>query len=393
MKLNKKVLFIFHFENGVLSMLIQCTKKLLDELNSKPEGQVDEEPLFSWHANLIIVNRRKTVVLVNDKNRYVIVLHGLKAKDFKKLDELILQAIRETFQQEYIKDEIIEQFIQHAKEITFTKTKDRTSVARMNKACETIYFNEDLLTGDSLIKSAISIETSTYLVGHGKNQYILPNEEMYKDLETFSGRSIFSSNAVELIVTLDLEKYHVWRRLVVPVNRTFSQLHKILQMAFGWKDYHLHEFYLYDHKTSGCELSSNHSGFHKEGYKPIVKLVCDKEALEYENDIPMKLDCDIKLSEYISAKVKYNYDFGDSWQHYIDVVKVLPDFDHNYPICIGGEGSTPPEDVGGEQGYEEFLEVIANRNHPEYEDTVKWGKGQDYKEFDIETVNRLLKKL
>ena len=154
-------------------MLIQCTKKLLDELNSKPEGQVDEEPLFSWHANLIIVNRRKTVVLVNDKNRYVIVLHGLKAKDFKKLDELILQAIRETFQQECIKDEIIEQFIQHAKEITFTKTKDRTSVARMNKACEVIYFNEDLLTGDSLIKSAISIETSTYLVGHGKNQYIL----------------------------------------------------------------------------------------------------------------------------------------------------------------------------------------------------------------------------
>ena len=36
--------------------------------------------------------------MVNDKNRYVIVLHGLKAKDFKKLDELILQAIRETFQ-------------------------------------------------------------------------------------------------------------------------------------------------------------------------------------------------------------------------------------------------------------------------------------------------------
>ena len=48
---------------------------------------------------------------------------------------------------------------------------------------------------------------------------------------------------------------------------------------------------------------------------------------------------------------------------------------------------------GGEQGYEEFLEVIANQNHPEYEDIVKWGKGQDYKEFDIETVNRLLKKL
>ena len=114
-----------------------------------------------------------------------------------------------------------------------------------------------------------------------------------------------------------------------------------------------------------------------------MKLVCDKEALEYENDIPMKLDCDIKLSEYISAKVKYNYDFGDSWQHYIDVVKVLPDFDHNYPVCIGGEGSTPPEDVGGEQGYEEFLEVIANQNHPEYEGTVNGGKDKTIRNLTL----------
>ena len=372
-------------------MLIQCTKKLLDELNIKSEWQGDEEPLFSWHANLITVNRRKTIVIVNDKNRYVILLHGLKAKDFKNLDTPIVQAIRETFQQECIKDEIIEQFIQHAKEINFTKTKDRTSVARMNKACEEIYFNEDLLTSDSLIQSNLSIRVNHYLVGHGKNQYIYPNKEMYKDLETFSGRSIFSSTAVELIVTLNLENDHVWRRLVVPVNRTFNQLHKILQMAFGWKDYHLHEFYLYDHETSGYELSSNHSGFHKEGYKPIVNLVCDKEALEYESDIPMKLDCDIKLSESIQAKIKYNYDFGDSWQHYVNIVKVLPDFDHNYPVCIGGKGSTPPEDVGGEQGYEEFLETIANQSHPEYEGTVKWGQGQGYKEFDMETVNRLLK--
>jgi len=89
-------------------MLIQCTKKLLDELNIKPATSADEGPIFSWHANLITVKRRKAVVLVNDKNRYVIILHGLKAKDFKKLDEHIIQAIRETFQDECIKDEIIE---------------------------------------------------------------------------------------------------------------------------------------------------------------------------------------------------------------------------------------------------------------------------------------------
>ena len=44
--------------------------------------------------------------------RYVIVLYGLKAKDFKRLDELILQGIRESFQKECVKDEVIERFLQ-----------------------------------------------------------------------------------------------------------------------------------------------------------------------------------------------------------------------------------------------------------------------------------------
>ena len=53
---------------------------------------------------------------------------------------------------------------------------------------------------------------------------------------------------------------------------------------------------------SRYELSSNHSGFHEKGYKPIVNLVCDKEAFGYKSDIPMKLDCDIKLSDIQQQK-------------------------------------------------------------------------------------------
>jgi len=374
-------------------MLIQCTKKLLDELKAKPQPHGEEEPLFSWHANLITLNRRKTIVMVNDKNRYVIVLHGLKAKDFTKLDTLMLQAIRETFQDECVKEDIIEQYIHHARTITFTKTKDRTLVARMNKACEEVYFYEELLSNDSLIQSTVGRRISRFLVGQGKNQYIYPNEEMYKDLEAFAGQPIFDSKAAELLVALNLEKHHVWRRLVVPANRTFSQLHKILQAAFGWKDSHLHEFYLYDPETSHSELSSNHSGSHKEGYKPILHLVCEREAFGYENDIPMQMDSGIKLSDYLSAKIKYNYDFGDDWQHYIEVEKVVPDFEYNHPICIEGQGNTPPEDVGGEYGYEGFLEILADPSHPEYHNRVTWAKGQGYMEFDLEAVNQLLKRL
>lgn len=75
-------------------MFIQCTKKLLAQMRYEPE-HIDEpeQPLFSWHANLLTINRRKAVVLMNDASRYVIVLYGLKARDFSHLDTYIPEAI------------------------------------------------------------------------------------------------------------------------------------------------------------------------------------------------------------------------------------------------------------------------------------------------------------
>ena len=58
-------------------MIINCTKKLCDELKINPQKVEIVDPLFSWHANIIRVNRKKTVVLVNDSNRYTIVLYRI----------------------------------------------------------------------------------------------------------------------------------------------------------------------------------------------------------------------------------------------------------------------------------------------------------------------------
>ncbi|WP_200084741.1 DUF6933 domain-containing protein [Salicibibacter cibi] len=171
-------------------MLIQCTKKLLDELYEKPDSDVDQaSSLFSWHANVITINRRKAVVVVNDNNRYVVVLYGLKAKDFRKLNELIVHAIRQTFREEGIKDDVIEQYLETAGTIIFSKTKNRTTVTRLNKACETVQAFDDLLQHDSFHQIEEGIRVSRLLVTDGGNGYIYPNEEMYKDLEKFVGRT------------------------------------------------------------------------------------------------------------------------------------------------------------------------------------------------------------
>ncbi|QSZ27783.1 plasmid pRiA4b ORF-3 family protein [Aceticella autotrophica] len=356
-------------------MLIQCTKRLLNGLNVKPSLHKDEDPLFCWHANLISLNRRKTIVLVNDKNRYVIVLYGLKAKDFKKLDKLILNAIRETFSHECIKDEVIEEYINRAGEVIYAKTKDKSSVARMNKSCDIVNSYQDSLMNDSIYQSDISKRASRYWVRIRECRYITPSEEMHRDLEVLSGKPIFCCKAAKIKVTLEMKKYKVWRKLIVPLNMTFTEFHEVLQAAFAWKDCHLHEFFIYGNDYEN-KLFINHPAYHKEGYKAIVNLVSDEEAFDYPSDVEMKFERGIKLSQYIPQykRLLYKYDFGDGWQHYIEVEKIIDDYDLNYPVCLEGEGNAPPEDVGGEFGYEEFLNIISDKNDPEYEDMMAWGK-------------------
>ncbi|KKX47652.1 hypothetical protein L950_0225340 [Sphingobacterium sp. IITKGP-BTPF85] len=40
----------------------------------------------------------------------------------------------------------------------------------------------------------------------------------------------------------NITKPPVWRRLLVPDYFTFDRLHKVIQEAFGWENYHLYQF-------------------------------------------------------------------------------------------------------------------------------------------------------
>jgi hypothetical protein len=368
-------------------MLIQCTKKLLAELKVETSEPSEEEALFSWHANMITLNRRKTLVLTNDSNRYIIVLHGLKAKDLKKIDELILSAISETLREEGIKDEVIEAYISQSNKFSFTTTKNRTLVARLNKACENTYYFGERIDQSKINQVTLSKWVSRLLVGNGKNTYTYPNQDLYRDLENLIGGSIFQSEAYVLHVKLELKNHNVWRRIIVPKQITFPDLHETLQIVFGWKDCHLHEFSI----LAGLPIDLERKKGKEEAQKPILNLVCDIEAFDYDNGIPMKLELGEKLLDYLPAEIIYKYDFGDGWEHRILIEKVIDNYELNYPNCVAGEGNTPPEDVGGEPGYEEFLKIIADPTHTDYAHMTRWGVGQGYKDFDIEMVNRELK--
>ncbi|MGB7873061.1 MAG: plasmid pRiA4b ORF-3 family protein [Anaerolineales bacterium] len=179
-----------------------------------------------------------------------------------------------------------------------------------------------------------------------------------------------SQSIYQIKVTLNDSKPPIWRRILVPGNITLYNLHQILQIVMGWEDYHLHMFTI-------------------DG-----QIYSDPEDDEY-GDLSIKNETRYWLDQLDlreKSKFSYEYDFGDSWDHTILVEKIVPaEKGTKYPVCIKGKRACPPEDVGGVWGYDDFLEAIADSNHPEHNEYLEWVGGEfDPEEFDLDEVNQLL---
>ncbi|MDA8226624.1 MAG: plasmid pRiA4b ORF-3 family protein [Desulfitobacterium hafniense] len=361
-------------------MQIGCTKKLQDELGLVFQDGAENNDLFCWSAHLITVNRRKTLVIVNDSNRFGFVLHGMKAKDFKNLNEHITQGIRNCLRDEKIKDEIIEQYLQTAGDLVFSKTRGKKCVARLNKACERVEVFNDSLDPGVLFQTIATRHLNTDLIKTDKESgYEYPYELLSKDFEQFAGKQFISCEAVDLMIKLDLGRMTAWRRIITPVDITFKQLHAIIQVAFNWKSSHLYGFNIFD--PAG---------------KCVLNVISEfEEVYEPPQDVKILIDSEVKLPEYVHEqyKIDYCYDYGDNWEHEIIIREMINYYEKNYPVCLMGEGNAPPEDVGGISGYEEFLAIISDPKHEDYENTRRWAQGQWYRDFDIDLVNRRLKNI
>lgn len=91
-------------------------------------------------------------------------------------------------------------------------------------------------------------------------------------------------------------------------------------------------------------------------------------------------------------KFRYEYDFGDGWEHEVLLEKILPvAAGVQYPRCLKGKRACPPEDCGGAWGYEDLLKALADKNHPDHEMYLEWLGGEfDPEEFDLEWINEML---
>jgi hypothetical protein len=175
---------------------------------------------------------------------------------------------------------------------------------------------------------------------------------------------------VQVKVSLQGAKPPIWRRLRLPAATTLAQLHQVIQVAFGWEDAHLHAF-----EVGGRRYS-----------RPDFEL-WDEAADEGK----VRLQ---DLASHPGARLRYTYDFGDSWEHDLLVEDVLAPDGVAHAVCLTGRRAGPPEDCGGVWGYAELCDILANPDHPDHAEWVDWlGHPYDPAAFDKDAINKSLARI
>ena len=174
----------------------------------------------------------------------------------------------------------------------------------------------------------------------------------------------------QLRVALDGITPEVWRRVLVPGGYTLDRVHRVIQHTMGWWDYHLHSF-------------------------DIGGVQYGEPDPDGEPDLLDELDTRLDAVVRVGDRFRYTYDYGDWWEHLVDVEAVWPvDPDERYPVCLEGERACPPEDVGGVYGYRQLVQALGDPEHPEHDELRAWlGRGLTAEIFVPELVTTLLRRM
>ena len=199
------------------------------------------------------------------------------------------------------------------------------------------------------------------------------------------------------------------RVLTCPPGRSFATLHRALQAAFGWTNSHTYDFSARDASI----------GTRTRRYKLFVSLI--NPEIEPESYYMSEFDDDQPLHDHNyptlranqlrfgdvfghfalrDAAWSYRYDYGDNWEHKIEVLgwgEPVEKF-----VCTEAVGHGACEDCGGAGGWEFMKESFRAENpDEEHRERINWyltcaangdpeGLEGREKVVDLEELNREL---
>lgn len=138
----------------------------------------------------------------------------------------------------------------------------------------------------------------------------------------------------ELRITLTDVGVPVWRVVQVDEDINFHDFHLLIQAAFDWTNSHLFGFHV--DKSNGEKVE----------WVEITDQEIDRRFMPRR--IQTYKTKEAVLSNWLvkpKDKITYTYDFGDNWEHKIELLKIVEaDEKVEYPLCIRAKNEAPPED-------------------------------------------------
>lgn len=358
-------------------MQIGCTKKLLECLE-KDEQPCDKsiDPFYSWTANLITVNRRKTLVAINDAVRCGFVIYGLTAPVRKQLDRLLREGIYQTLLAERIAPQLIEKYLNDCgKEVSYTRTGERSVVSRLNSVildlqCRSVVWVQGETFQLEITRRIDSIPYSA------DGQYYFSREELRREFSEHYGVENPCSCAMA-VLNIRLLHTECFRQIRVPASMTLWQLREVIHKAMCWQDNHMHRFYAKD----GMPLTLYFLEFTNEDEEG--KLDTDEELMEYKVTIQEAFE--------MVSQIRYLYNFRDNWEHELTLVCIEEQSQNTDCRCTLASGDAPPEEIGGPETFSDFLELLKHPEKPESQQVLAWARVQLWSPLNVEAINRSLK--
>ncbi len=337
-------------------MRLYCSNAIQAKLGCKCDKQpAPTDPLDSWYAHLITVRRRNIVVVTLLDFRFVILIAGVKEKQWAGIEGTILQRIRETLQAYEIPAEALDAYLPADTVFAKCAAAEPRERARLSSVVKQV--RQVLLDDPDAQRLQNGINATSGTAGDGKVNYWVPARELKRALLLRYGVPI---PAVELEFSLNLERYEARRTLIVPADTTFWALDDYLQTAYRWHRGHHHMFTLppVPNRETPSLIAPAGLG---ECYASPEEQVFD-ERQTHLLDLLQEGDT-----------FQYSYDFGDGWEIQCRLTRCLPNYPDPLPACTLLEGAAPPEDVGGLPGFLAFLDILSNKEDPAYMDTMLRG--------------------
>ena len=179
---------------------------------------------------------------------------------------------------------------------------------------------------------------------------------------------------VRLKITLDQVKPTVMRRIEVPVSIALDTLHEMIQAIMPWENYHMYAFY--QRLTDDVRW----------GLPPPEDLAF---GMDIRDSREATLASVLAMPKF--KLLRYNYDFGDDWQHSIKVERRFSaELWEQYPRLVDAKGRCPPEDVGGPWGYADYLEAMSDPTHKRHAELIGWLGRRDPNQIDRQAMETAL---